>query len=99
MGKLNVAAAHQNKVAQVSPNGTNFTIAVSNVTPVALTVDVTPANATATYYFDIVEASSWPAEVSTDDIAASMKQSFDSYIAYYQQVGYDLTYADFLLRT
>lgn len=95
-GKLNISAVNSNGVHQVNPSGTNFVMSVSDVTPAAFTVSVSPVNDAIIYYYDISEASYWEDSYTADVIAGSMKGSFDMYIAQYAQLGYELTYAYFL---
>lgn len=78
------------------PEVKNFDIQISNLEATSVSIQVVPTDTTATYYWDIFEASQ-VSEMTDAQIAEAFKLGFDETIEYYAQLGYDLTYADFIL--
>ena len=72
-----------------------FKIEVSNISGTKASVAVTPVDAEAAYYWNVVEAEALVG-LNNDSIYLSIKENMDAYIEMYAYYGYDLTYADFL---
>lgn len=75
----------------------SFDITVTELTPVSATVNVTPANKKATYYFNIMTADELSNFKDVNDLAESYCLKFDETISYYEETfGSILTYRSFL---
>lgn len=79
------------------PSGATLSIAVSNIGETNATIVVTPSVEGATFYWSVVLASDIvgmsDADIAKNVIVAEM----DDAIAYYGDMGYDLTYSDLLV--
>lgn len=95
------ASLMQKKAAESS---VNYAIAVSNIAATSATVTVTPASATDTYYWDLLEVNTYDSLANGlyadtygyADVFSYCKDYLDYVIEFYAAYGYSLTYADLI---
>lgn len=74
----------------------NFTITVSDITALSATVTVVPTNMNSTYYYSIIEASTFADYASSDELMTDVIAFIEYMIDMYAQYGYELSFSDFL---
>lgn len=79
------------------PADMTFDIAVNNITFSSASVEVTPSNNEATYYWEIYPTAQIET-LSDADLCAAIKDNIDYMIELYGYYGYDLSYEDFLAQ-
>lgn len=79
------------------PADMTFDIAVNDITFSSASVEVTPSNNEATYYWEIYPTAQIET-LSDADLCAAIKGNIDDMIEYYAYFGYDLSYEDFLAQ-
>jgi hypothetical protein len=72
-----------------------FDIAVNDITFSSASIEVTPSNSEATYFWNVFKAEEI-AGMTDADLCASIKQDIEYAIEYYGYIGYNYSFADFL---
>lgn len=79
------------------PSDMTFNIAVNDITFSSASVQVTPSNSEATYFWNIFKAEEIAGK-SDAELCAAIKENIEYTIEYYAYFGYELSFADFLAQ-
>ena len=75
-----------------------FQISVTDVTATNASVNVIPSDTNALYYYDVFTVEYFNELGSDEAVYADLKEYWEEVIAYYKELGYTYTLADFMSK-